>query len=121
MEGSHWATTDHAMITGIMFVVAILFGLKIAWNIFTPIALAWGAFKNRESKTGGVSLMPFVEIVLLLVLILLSALSHGSAWFHRPPQVALWGVVAIVGSYVLLVTLGFCFGWLVVQIKKRRE
>jgi len=108
------------MITAIMFIVAVLFGLKIAWNIFTPVVLARRSLSATTDKPTGISMAPFVEVVLLLVLILLSAFSGGSAWFHRPMQVALWGAMAIVGSYVLFAVLGVFLGWLVAEIKKRR-
>jgi hypothetical protein len=103
-----------------MFIVAILFGLKIVWNIFTPIVLAWRLFFSTTDKTTGISMAPVTEVVLLLVLILLSVFSGGTAWFHRPIQVALWGVVTIVGSYILCAVLGVPLSWLTTEIKKRR-
>lgn len=97
-----------------------LFGLKILWNILTPFSLARGLLKDCAKKTGGVTLMPFVEIALLIILIVFSAFSGNSAWFYRPLQVAFWGGVIIVGSYILFIVLGISLGWLVSQIKKRR-
>jgi len=103
-----------------MCIVAVLFGMKIIWNILTPIVLARRSLLATTEKPSGISMAPFVEIVLLLLLILLSALSDGAAWFHHPTQVALWGGGIIVGSYVLFVVLGIGLGWVVAQIKKRR-
>jgi hypothetical protein len=108
------------ILTILFWVFAGLFAFKILWNTFTPCVLAWELFKGGAEKTRSVTLMSFVEIALLLILILLSYLSDDSAWFHRPSQVALWGSVVIVGSYILLFVLGNGLGWLVVQIKKRR-
>ena len=120
VEGNPWTTPDQTMITTIMCMVAVLFGLKIIWNIFTPVVLARRSLLATTDKPTGISMAPFVEVVLLVVLILLSALSNGSAWFNHPLQVALWGGVIIVGSYVLFVVFGIGLGWLVAQIKKRR-
>lgn len=109
------------MINSIIIIVAAIFGLKILWNVFTPFVLARRTLLSAGDKPIGISMAPFVEVALLLLLIVLSALSAGSAWFNRPKEVALWGVVVIVSSYVLFVVLGICLGWLVAQIQKRRS
>lgn len=108
------------MITAIMYIVGALFGLKIVWNIFTPIVLARRSLAEATGQKSGISMAPFVEVILLILLIILSALSDRSAWFHHPKQVALWGLVVVIGSYVCFVVLGICLGWVVAQIKKRR-
>jgi len=108
------------ILTILFWVFTGLFTLKVLWNILTPCALAWELFKRGGNKTRSMTMMPFVEIALLLMMILLSALSDGTAWFNHPTQVAVWGGVIIVGSYVLFVVLGVALGWLVAQIKKRR-
>ena len=121
VEGNPWATSNQAMIILIiMSMVAVLFGLKIIWNIFTPVILARRLLLATADKPTGISMAPFVEVVLLVVLILLSTFSNGSAWFYHPLQVALWGGVIIVGSYILFVALGIGLGWFVAKIKKRR-
>jgi len=101
-----------------MSIAAFLFGVKIIWNIGVPFELARFAFRGNTSS---ISMLPFVEIFLLLVLVLLSAFSSGSAWFNRPMQVALWGSVAIVGSYVLFFILRRPLIWLALQLKKRAD
>ena len=103
-----------------MCIVGVLFEMKIVWNIFTPIVLARRSLRAPTEKPTGISMAPFVEIALLLLLILVSALSDGSAWFNHPTQVALWGGMTILGSYILFVVLGIGSGFLVAQIKKRR-
>ncbi len=108
------------MINGILCMTAVLFGLKIAWNIFTPIVLARRSLSASTDKPSGVSLVPLVEIVLMLLLILLSALSSGTAWFNHPMQVLLWGSVTIVGSHILCAILIFALGWLVPKLQKRK-
>jgi len=91
-----------------MCIVAILFGLYLVWLALTPFALAWRAWKYDDRSS--FSFIPFVEMVLLPVLILLSALSSGTAWYNHPLQVALWGILAVVCAYgcftVLVIVLG---------------
>lgn len=109
------------MITAIMCIVAVLLGLKIVWNILTPFELFRRALSSSpDAKPSGISMAPFVEIILLLVLIIFSALSSGSAWYNRPLKIALWGIVAIVSSYILLVILTYVLAWFATQFKKRQ-
>jgi len=101
-----------------MCIFAFLFGVKIVWNITLTAALAWKEFRPTPYNRSGISIMPYVEFALLVVLVLLSAISSGSAWFNHPMQVASWGSMAIVGSYILSVVLGLPFGLLLSLIKK---
>jgi hypothetical protein len=84
------------LITVLMCIVAILFGLYIAWTVLVPFEKAWRAWKYDDRS--GFSFLP-VEVILLPLLILLSALSSGEAWYNHPLQVALWGIVAVVFMY----------------------
>jgi hypothetical protein len=105
------------MMTVIEVIVGGLFGLKIVWNVLTPFALALRALKT-SGKAKGISMVPFVEIGLLLLLFLLSAITNGTGLLHEPKMAALWGACAVVGSYVLFAVLGMIFGWLVSMLKQ---
>ena len=98
--------------------MAVLFGLKIAWNIFTPVVLTRRALSAATNETSGISMAPLVEIALLLILLIFSAISSGEAWFNHPAKILLWGIVAIVGSYVLCGVLIHVLGKLVSLRKK---
>lgn len=109
------------MIIALMSVVACLFRCKIVWNILVPVALAHRYLRATSDMTSGISMAPFVEIVLLFGLVIISAFSDGSAWFNRPIEVALLGILGIVASYLNFAVSGIILGWVVVEIKKRRS
>jgi hypothetical protein len=92
------------MITAFI-IVAVLFGLKLAWNVSLPFGLAPGR---------GASLMPLVELVLLVAAIVLAAFEPRVIW--RPATVALVGFAMAVSSYLLMVVTGGIASWL----EKRR-
>jgi hypothetical protein len=108
------------MMTAILFILAGLFLLKLVWNILTPFVLARRSLVATSGKPAGISMAPFVEIGLWLLLLLISFLSGGSDWLHSPKKVAVWGIATIIGSYVAFAVLGSLLGWLVAHLKKRR-
>ena len=103
-----------------MALVGLLFILKLIWNALTPIELGRRALQSNDDSPSGISMAPLVEIGLLIFLIVLAAISKGTAWYNRPVQVALWGTIAILTSYALFVLLGVLTGWIVSKIKDRR-
>ena len=106
------------IITVLMCIVAFLFGLYLVWLVLImPFVLTWRAW--RYDDRSGFSFTPVIEIVLLLTIILLSALSSGSAWYNHPLQVALWGFVAVVLAYVCFVVLSFVWAGLFYLLKKQ--
>lgn len=121
MGGHPWATADRTMIITVMSVVVFFFGCKLVWNTLVAVALARRYLRATSDRTSGISMAPFVEMVLLFVLIILVAFSDGSAWFNRPIEVALLGIMAIVVSYVIFSASGVFLGWLVIEIIKRRN
>lgn len=106
--------------TAVLFIVAGLFFLKIAWNVLTPFVLARRSLVATSGKPAGISMAPFVEVGLWLLLMLISFFSGGSDWLHSPKKVAVWGIATIIGSYVAFAVLGFVLGWFVAHLKKRR-
>jgi hypothetical protein len=113
--------------TTMTFIEVIVGGLlvwKIVWNVGTPFALASRALKTFGEAKGGISLCPQMEIGLLLLFVLLSAITNGTGLLHEPKMVALWGACAVVGSYVLMAVLGIILGsliWLVSMLEQWRQ
>lgn len=101
--------------TVLFAVVALLFSAKILWNLTVPYALAAKAY--RGSWTGGISLMPMVEIALLLVALVLSFVRRRP-WPWSVEGVALLGAVMVVGSYVHLVVAGGLAGWIAQRLRR---
>lgn len=109
------------MITFALYVLLGLFALKILWNLTLPYKMAAMLSKCAGQRTSTVTFMTFVEIVLLLLAIGTAALSDGKNWLHSPKNIAVWGGVAIVISYVHLVIMGMILGWIISSLKKRRK
>jgi len=65
--------------------------------------------------------MPYLEIGLLLFAVLISAIAGKSDDFFNPKNLAIWGCVAIVASYVHLVIAGIIVGWIVSILKRNKE
>jgi hypothetical protein len=84
-----------------LFVLAGVFFLKIAWNLTVPFELA-----RRKDEQAGISLMPYFEIGVWVVWLLLAYFSDGDGWWQSPKKVAVWGGVAILGSYAAMMPLG---------------
>ena len=118
MEVGLRTTANMEIVFNILFwIFSGLFGLKILWNISTPWILAGELLRSEEKKTRRVTLMPFVECLLLCIIIALSALVSDSSRFHHPLQVAIWGALIIIGSYVIFIVSGVVLGGLVAKIK----
>lgn len=98
--------------------VAVLFCLKLLWNIAIPYALAARAFKSKPGQANGISLIPFVEIVLLLAAVVLSAF-RSLAWPWSSAGVAFIGMAMIVASYVHMVVAGSLAGWIARWLRNR--
>lgn len=99
-----------------------LLGLKLLWNALTPVALAWEVMRGKRVKSSGISMALIVEILLFPLLILLSWLGGGGTghWYSDTRDVVLWGLGAIVGSYLIFYILGMLSGWWLSMVKKRR-
>ncbi len=108
------------MITIILYILLGLFGLKLLWNLTIPYELAWRGLRCAGQKSSGITIMPFVEIGLWMLTIGAAALSDGRNWLQSPKNVAVWGGLAIVISYVHLVIAGMIAGWIVSLLKKAR-
>lgn len=97
-----------------LFVLAGVFFLKVAWNLTVPFVLA-----RRKDERAGISLMP-VEIGVWVLWLLLAFFSDGDGWWQTPKMVAVWGGVAILGSYAGMMALGAVLGALAAARAKRK-
>ena len=79
--------------------VGCLFLLKLVTNALAPISLARRPL-GPKGEEPGVSLMPYVEVLLLVVLVVLSVLGLAPYGFLTTLMV---GIAAIAASYVLMV------------------
>jgi len=80
--------------------------VKVCWNIGLPYAMM------REQRQGirrGWSLFPAIEILPLLIAIGISFLISAEG-FLSPRQLAIWGFVSILVSYVHLVIIAVLDG-----------
>lgn len=121
VERNFWTEKGQTMITTVLFIVAGMFFLKIAWNILTPFVLAQRLLIADSGKSSGISMSPYIEICLWLLLMIISIFSGGSDWLHNPKKIAVWGIATIAGSYVILAVLGYVLGWFVSHLKKCRN
>lgn len=105
------------MSTVIFAVAAGLFCMKVSWNLLVPYLLAVRSYTGK-SESAGISLVPMLEIALLLVAVGASALMDR-AWPLDPGGVALLGATAIVASYGHLLLAGMISGWLARVFRRR--
>ena len=62
-----------------------------------------------------------VEVILLLACLGVSTLASDSTWFYSPKYIAIWGMIAIITSYVHLAVCGALVGWIVSKINRRKK
>lgn len=105
----------------IQIVVLGLVGLKIAWNLLVPYALAWQLLKSGAERSESTSVMPYVEIGLMCIAVLIAAIIPGSQWFQSAGKVALIGFGLIAASWIHFFVIGMLGGALASAIDKRRE
>src|SRR5262249_11368559 len=111
LEGIAGATGFEERLMQYAFLLAvILFSLKIAWNLTLPYLLARRA-RSPEEASRGISPMPGLEIVLLLLGVGLSwAGGLEPPW--SPTRAAVYGAVLILFSYAHLVVASAVVGLL---------
>ncbi len=97
---------------------AVIFFLKILWNFGVPYDLLWKEVRRHEYGRR-VSLMPGIEFVTFLLWLLFAFLSNNGFWVSDPKIVALIGLIAIAGSYLHLIVIGFIGSFLSSKSMKR--
>jgi hypothetical protein len=91
--------------TIIVYILLVLLGLKCMLNLTLPYALL------RKKQGEGVSFMPYVELVLLPVVVAISFAADGVSWVSRPKVVGIIAGAMVVGSYLHFVLVMFVGGW----------
>jgi hypothetical protein len=108
-------------VTIVLYGLAGLICLKILWNLCVPYALALGPVDANTGTSRRISLMPIVEVALLLLMLAATRLASASSAMHDSTNVAVVGVIMIVGSYVHLVLAPVVVGWIAANVRRRRE
>jgi|LakMenE18May11ns_1017448.scaffolds.fasta_scaffold9834933_2 ACR3 family arsenite efflux pump ArsB len=91
-------------------VIWILIGtlaLKVIWNFGVPYALLRLPINDQSGKKSGISPMLEIEIIIMILAIILSWLSDGESFVNKPNQILLYGVPAILLSYLHFFVVGF--------------
>lgn len=86
----------------VLFVLSALFGLKLLWNLLVPTIGLRDLLRGEEPHA--VSLMPYIDVGLLILMFLTSFPSHDG--FLTPAFVGLGGLAALVMSYLLMPVVG---------------
>jgi hypothetical protein len=121
MEGDPRAADPQAMTNLLLETIAIVFLLKIVWNLSIPYVLWVRSARSKNSDRGSISLMPSVEIVLLIAMVALSLRAHDLPWHWSTGCIALCGGILMVGSYLHLVVAGAIAGRFVRRIHEPRS
>jgi hypothetical protein len=106
--------------SGVLFVVLLLFTLKVAWNFMVPYILASRFMKAKGGQVSGISLMPFLEVILLLLACGLSFID-GSVWPYGAQRVFLLGGGVLLASYVHFFVGGMIAGWIVSRLSHQHD
>jgi len=108
------------MIRALFIAGAILFCCKIAWNLGIPYVLAVRTLRQCDQTSKGISMIPGVELTLLVLLVVL-ALVGAAPWPHGALRVAALGGLIIAGSYLHLVLAGAAVGAIVSSVNRHRR
>lgn len=99
------------MIEAVFLFVALIFILKIAWNLCVPYVLAARYRRMPGAARAGISIMPMVDLVALGAGATISFFGSW-AWPWNPAGVLLLGVGCVVASYVHFLVSSALLGWL---------
>jgi hypothetical protein len=92
----------------ILFLIAtILFFMKLAWNALLPIFLLLRFYQMRKKEggeAGAVSMAPFLEIAILIILAAIAAYDSANRW--SVVEVLGYGICAVLASFGLCAIFG---------------
>ena|SRR5882724_10625104 len=109
------------MIELILVVTMAILLLKIVWNLSIPYILFIRSINNRAMNRGGISLMPLVDITLIVIIITLSFIAQNSSWPWSAGCIAFGCGISTMGSYLHLVVAGAIMGCVARKIHKRKS
>jgi hypothetical protein len=87
-----------------------LFALKLLWNVMIPFVMNSRLARTPGKQELSTSLSIHVEILFLFLAATTSFFADAGAFFWRPSHVLLYGVLAILFSYLLMALFGFSLG-----------
>jgi hypothetical protein len=95
------------------FMLIVLFGLKLLWNILTPYVAErrYRIWQNvGGEKPGPISTVLIAEVFILLFIALFSVVLNENVLGVSPFYVFIYGGCFIVASYLLAMLVGFLSG-----------
>jgi hypothetical protein len=105
----------------LMRICVFLLIVKIIWNFGVPYILAYRRLKHSQTESQGISLMPYMEISFWLISMLFALILNDKSWLGHVENVALFGCIAIVLSYLHLFIMSFFLGHLITWREKRNQ
>jgi hypothetical protein len=102
----------------------ILFVFKLGWNLVVPYMLGIEliASQSRAERTRGISLMPWLEVLLVPIVGLLSSQTAGDGWIYgNGAKVVATGIGAIILSALHFILVGALFGAAAARRAQRRQ
>jgi hypothetical protein len=99
----------------ITLVCLALFVLKILWNLRVPYVMLGIMWKHQvgDAEPRGVSVLPLVELPLLVGWIALAAIVDSQLWIYDARFVSAAGVAVAVGSYLHLLIVALFGTWMI--------
>lgn len=107
--------------TIVVWILLVLLALKLVWNLCVPFVLLSRGAESSNGRKTGISMMPALEVLLLVLATGAAAISSGTSLANRPLFLLGWGAAAIALSYVFLVVVGAVGAWLVGRKKGRSD
>lgn len=102
-------------------VVLACLALKILWNLLLPYSLFWQLVKTKEERTQAVSVMPFLELILGCVVVVLALIIPGGGWNQNAGTLLMIVSLAVVGSIIHFFIIGFIGGALASFLGKHQN
>jgi len=95
----------------IYWFIATILVLKIVSNLLLPIALSKKEVINKETgETGGISIMPAIDIFSLGALLILSSVINEDGLYKVKTTAFVFGGAIVVSFVVAFIVAGF-IGW----------
>ena len=103
------------ILKGLTLVCLALCALKIGWNLRVPYVMLgiMRRHRSRDAEPRGVSVLPLVEVPLLVSWITLAAMIDAGFWVYDARIAAVAGIAAVVGSYLHFLIVALLGTWVI--------
>lgn len=91
--------------TTVIYFLFVLLVLKCLYNLTVPYSLL------RKRKGEGISFMPYIELILLVLVIVASCLARSDSWGSQPKVVGIVAGGIVLCSYLHFVLVMMVGGW----------